>query len=57
MISSHARYQAMRPRQCFGVQPFGYEHDGDVGRIGASDMWCAAIKSHSSVADFTATVA
>ena len=30
VISSHARYQAMRPRQRFRVGPFGYEHDGDA---------------------------
>ena len=57
VISSHARYQAMRPRQRFGVQPFGYERDGEVIRFSANDMACVAVKSQSMVADFTATVA
>ena len=57
VISSHARYQAMRPRQRFRVQPFGYEHDGIGTRKFAPDLTCAAVKLSSPVADFTATVA
>ena len=57
MISSHARYQAMRPRQRFGVQPFGYEHDGEITHECGRNMACVAVKLSSPVADFAATVA
>ena len=57
VISSHARYQAMRPRQCFRVQPFGYEHDGDITHESHSNLMCVAVKLSPPVAHFTATVA
>ena len=50
MISSHARYQAMRPRQRFGVQPFGYEHDGSDTHKRILNMMSVAVKSRLPVA-------
>ena len=57
VISSHARYQAMRPRQRFPVKPFGYEHDGEVRDESHPNLRCVAVKLSPPVADFTATVA
>jgi hypothetical protein len=50
MISSHARYQAMRPRQRFGVQPVGYEHDGSDTHKRILNMVSVVVKSSLSVA-------